>query len=168
MFFTIAEVGFQYFQISFVYDYLRLEGVPLFLSRVVFSLLFFGLWIGLSLASTTTVSIHALFTNSFLFGSLNSFDFIKISSIQTQFRKQVLSLILCFVAVWKYVVYSLIYSSHIRSLSSREILFGLAPSLFFSTSFSFKISIIFSKVVLFIPVSLLKFSFVKFWYVFIP
>lgn len=92
MSFPITEVGLQYLKIMLVDNYLGFDGVLLFLARVPVFLLFLGLCIGDSLASTTTTSMSRLEMNSFLLGSLNSFDCIKISSIHTQLRKQVLSL----------------------------------------------------------------------------
>lgn len=58
--FPIAEIGFQYFPSPAPYDYLCLQRMFLFLPRVVFSLLFWGLSMPDSLASIITNSISGL------------------------------------------------------------------------------------------------------------
>lgn len=59
MLFTVTEIGFKYSSPSF-YHNLRFQRVLLFLSGIVPSLLFWGLSIADSLASTMTTSISGL------------------------------------------------------------------------------------------------------------
>jgi len=82
---AMTKVRLQDPTIRLVDDDLRFDRMPFFLPRVMFSLFFLGRCMGLSLASTTTTSMSGFSKHTFLFGSRNTFDWIKTPSIQTQF-----------------------------------------------------------------------------------
>ena len=86
MLFALCKWGKEYLE-SLCIDYdLGFDGVPLFLPWVVFPLLFLGLWMGDSAASTVITFMSCWSSNSFLLGNRNSFALTSTFSIHIQLR----------------------------------------------------------------------------------